>query len=103
MPNPLDTEAGSELFSSYEAELKLIQADLNQKLDQISERTGEDRKGAIRQAERVLEEAYELVSPVPHARVASGLPSRITYAERYNRSIKCEWRKKTSRLPPDQK
>jgi predicted transcriptional regulator len=102
MPNPLDTEAGSELFSSYEAELKLIQADLNQKLDQISERTGEDRKGAIRQAERVLEEAYELVGLVPRGHATSGLQNWVTDAER-SRSIKCEWRKKTSRLPPDQK
>ena len=61
MTNPLDTEAGSELFSSYEAELKLVQADLNQKLDQISEATGEERKLAIRQTERVLDEAGELV------------------------------------------
>lgn len=61
MANPLDTEAGSELFSSYEAELKLVQADLNQKLDQISEATGEERKLAIRQAERVLDEAGELL------------------------------------------
>lgn len=61
MANPLDTEAGSELFSSYEAELKLVQADLNQKLDQIAEATGEERKLAIRQADRVLDEAGELV------------------------------------------
>ena len=62
MSNPLDTDAGSELFSSYEAELKLVQADLNQKLDQISEQSGEPRKSAIRLAERSLEEANELVS-----------------------------------------
>jgi vesicle transport through interaction with t-SNAREs 1 len=61
MSNPLDTDAGSELFSSYEAELKLVQADLNQKLEQIPELTGEPRKSAIRQAERALEEANELV------------------------------------------
>ena len=61
MSNLLDSEAGSELFSSYEAELKLVQADLNQKLDQIPELTGEPRKAAIRQAERALEEANELV------------------------------------------
>lgn len=61
MANPLDTDAGSELFSSYEAELKLVQADLNQKLDQISESTGESRKSAVRQTERVLDEANELV------------------------------------------
>ena len=62
MSNPLDTDAGSELFSSYEAELKLVQADLSQKLDQISEQSGEARKAAVRQAEQSLEEANELVS-----------------------------------------
>ncbi|KAL8765862.1 MAG: hypothetical protein Q9194_006434, partial [Teloschistes cf. exilis] len=61
MSNPLDTDAGSELFSSYEAELKLVQADLNQKLDQISELSGEPRKSAIRLAERTLDEANELI------------------------------------------
>lgn len=62
MANPLDTDAGSELFSNYEAELKLVQADLNQKLDQVDELSGEDRKGAVRGAERALDEAKELVS-----------------------------------------
>ncbi|CAF9908401.1 MAG: hypothetical protein GOMPHAMPRED_006153 [Gomphillus americanus] len=61
MSNPLDTDAGSELFSSYEAELKLVQADLSQKLDQISEQSGEARKAAVRQAEQSLEEANELL------------------------------------------
>lgn len=61
MSNPLDTDAGSELFTSYEAELKLVQADLNQKLEQISELSGESRKSAIRLSERALEEAIELV------------------------------------------
>ena len=62
MSNPLDTDAGSEMFASYENELKLVQADLNQKLDQIAEATGEQRKNATRQAEQVLDEATELVS-----------------------------------------
>ncbi|KAJ1338008.1 vesicle transport through interaction with t-SNAREs 1 [Microdochium nivale] len=61
MVNPLDTDAGSELFSSYEAEFKLVQADLTQKLDQIPELNGEPRKAAISQAERALEEADELL------------------------------------------
>jgi len=61
MANPLDTDAGSELFSSYEAELKLVQADLSQKLDQIPDLAGEPRKAAISQAERALEEAIELL------------------------------------------
>ena len=63
MVNPLDTDVGSELFSSYEAELKLVQADLQQRLDQISELSGEPRKSPIRQAERSLEEASDLVRP----------------------------------------
>jgi vesicle transport through interaction with t-SNAREs protein 1 len=63
MANPLDTDAGSELFGSYEAELKLVQADLNQKLDQIPDLSGEARKAAVGQAKRALEEASELVSP----------------------------------------
>ena len=61
MANPLDTDAGSELFSSYEAELKLIQADLSQKLDQIPDLSGEPRKAAIGQAERAIDEANEIV------------------------------------------
>jgi vesicle transport through interaction with t-SNAREs protein 1 len=69
MSNPLDTDAGSELFSSYEAELKLVQADLNQKLDQIPDLSGEPRKAAISQAERALEEASELVGMVPRPQI----------------------------------
>ena len=60
-PNPLDTDAGSELFSTYETELKLIFADLNQKLEQISELQGEARKQAIRGADGAIAEAKELV------------------------------------------
>ncbi|KAK3321165.1 vesicle transport V-SNARE protein [Cercophora scortea] len=61
MSNPLDTEAGTELFTSYEAEYKLVQADLLQKLDIIPDLSGEPRKSAISQAERALEEASELL------------------------------------------
>ena len=57
----IDQDAGSELFASYEAELKLVQADLNQKLEQIPELTGEPRKAAISQAERAIEEAKEIL------------------------------------------
>lgn len=62
MANPLDTDAGTELFSSYEAEFRLVQADLTQKIDQIPDLSGEPRKAAIAQAERAVEEADELVS-----------------------------------------
>ncbi|KAJ5949248.1 vesicle transport v-snare protein [Penicillium verhagenii] len=61
MSSTLDTDAGSDMFASYENELKLVQADLNQKLDQISEVSGEQRKSAIRSAEQVLDEATELL------------------------------------------
>lgn len=78
MANPLDTDAGSELFSSYEAEYKLVQADLTQKLDQIPELSGEPRKAAISQAERALEEADELVRlPSPYPPYIS--TSRLTF------------------------
>jgi len=57
MSNLMDAEAGAERFGGYEAELKLVQADLNQQLEQIRETTGEPRKAAISRAERALEEA----------------------------------------------
>lgn len=56
-----DTESGSELFSNYEAELKLVQADISQKLDQIPDLQGEPRKAAIARADSSLEEAKELL------------------------------------------
>ena len=95
MANPLDTDAGSELFSSYEAELKLVQADLNQKLDQIPDLAGEPRKAAISQAERALEEAKELVS-LQDPRV---IWDQLTASS----STKCASRNKTSPLQPAQK
>ncbi|KAL2835179.1 t-SNARE [Aspergillus cavernicola] len=61
MSSPLDADTGSEMFGSYETELNLVQADLNQKLDQIAELSGEQRNSAIRQAERALEEGTELL------------------------------------------
>ena len=61
MSNPLDSDQGTEQFDSYEAELKLVEADLNQKLDQVEELSGEERKAAIRGAERAIDEAKELV------------------------------------------
>jgi vesicle transport through interaction with t-SNAREs protein 1 len=61
MSNLIDADAGTERFGGYEAELKLVQADLNQQLEQIKETTGEPRKAAISKAERALEEAEELV------------------------------------------
>ena len=59
--NPLDTDAGSERFSGYEAEFKLVQADISQQLDRIPDLSGEPRKAAMAQADRALEEADELL------------------------------------------
>jgi vesicle transport through interaction with t-SNAREs 1 len=73
MSNPLDTNAGSELFSNYEAELKLIQADLNQKLDSIPDLIGEERKSALRASSRALDEAKELLDQL--ALEKSNIPS----------------------------
>ncbi|KAL7773324.1 hypothetical protein CFE70_003288 [Pyrenophora teres f. teres 0-1] len=60
MSNLIDADAGTERFGGYEAELKLVQADLSQQIEQIKETTGEPRKAAISRAERALEEAEEL-------------------------------------------
>lgn len=98
MSNPLDTDAGSELFSSYEAELKLVQADFNQKLDQVAELSGEPRKSAVRLAERALEEAKELVGyfciPVS--------PFHQHYVDKSRSLIKCALRNSTTPPPPVQ-
>jgi len=61
MANPLDTDAGTELFKHYETEYQLVAADLVQKLDQIAELSGEPRKAALSAAERALEETGELL------------------------------------------
>ena len=99
MANPLDTDAGSELFSSYEAELKLVQAELNQKLDLIAEQTGEARKSAIRLAERALDEAKELVCP-PQFSDPRCLFIPYTPLTRATSSTKCASKNKTSPPPP---
>ena len=92
----MDTDTGSELFSSYEAELKLVQADLNQKLDQISDLSGEPRKSMVRLAERALEDANDLVSTNPDLLTIrpNGMTDCIPHSW-----TKCALRSKTS-LPP---
>jgi vesicle transport through interaction with t-SNAREs protein 1 len=65
----VDADAGTERFSGYEADLKLVQADLNQQIEVIKESTGEPRKAAISKAERALEEAEELVCGACHSRM----------------------------------
>ncbi|KAF8251088.1 V-snare-domain-containing protein [Wilcoxina mikolae CBS 423.85] len=55
-------DSGSELFASYEADFKLVFADIKQKVDQIPELTGEARKAAIHTAERAIDEADEIIT-----------------------------------------
>ncbi|KAI5818737.1 t-SNARE [Pyronema omphalodes] len=55
-------DSGSELFASYEADFKLVFADITQKIDQISELTGSARKAAIQTAEKAIDEADEIIT-----------------------------------------
>lgn len=58
----MDSDPGSELFSSYESDFKLVQADFSQKLEQIPELRGEERKAAVGAAKRAIDEGEEIVS-----------------------------------------
>lgn len=101
MSNLIDAEAGTERFGGYEAELKLVQADLSQQIEQIKETTGEPRKAAISRAERALEEADELVR-LPSSRPAAQhrLQRRAQHTQLltlpFPRSAKCASRSQTS-------
>nr|UZG77110.1 SNARE protein [Monascus ruber] len=105
MANPLDTDAGSEMFSSYENEFKLLQADLNQKLDQISESGGEQRKSAIRQAERALEEATELLDQMRMEKqnIPSATRSKVNIRFRNYATDVDELKRKLKSLSDDRK
>lgn len=74
--HPLDSDPGTELFASYEADFKLAQADISQKLDQIPELHGEPRKAAIRAGERAVDEADEIVSPPPTSTLPQSPPTK---------------------------
>ncbi|KAL6703591.1 t-SNARE VTI1 [Coniothyrium glycines] len=78
MSNLIDADAGTERFGGYEAELKLVQADLSQQMEQIKESTGEPRKAAISRAERALEEAEELIGQMRLEK--SNLPANLKSA-----------------------
>ncbi|KAK9475730.1 t-SNARE [Lipomyces japonicus] len=62
MSQALDSEPGSELFSSYESDFRLAFAEVAQKIDQIPELATEPRKATIRAAERAIDEADEIIS-----------------------------------------
>ncbi|KAF3025766.1 hypothetical protein E8E14_014488 [Neopestalotiopsis sp. 37M] len=103
MSNPLDTDAGSELFSSYEAEFKLVQADLTQKLDQIPELSGEPRKAAISQAERALEEADELLGQMrlEKANIPSSARAKVNQRFRNFETSADQYKRKLTSLASD--
>ncbi|MCJ1340525.1 hypothetical protein MMC09_005821 [Bachmanniomyces sp. S44760] len=105
MASPSDVDNGSELFSSYEAELKLVQADLNQKLDQIPELAGEPRKSAVRLAERVLEEAHELLDQmrIEKQNIPSSIRSKINQRFRNYESDIDKFERKLKSLADDRK
>ena len=91
----MSDDAGSELFGSYEAELKLAQADLNQKLDQVSELSGEPRKAAVRQAERSLEDTTDIVRFFACPKSLCSMIALLTFG---SSSTKCASRNRT--YPP---
>ncbi|KAL4941235.1 hypothetical protein BDV06DRAFT_6521 [Aspergillus oleicola] len=105
MSNPLDTDAGSEMFSSYETELNLVQADLNQKLDQIAEQSGEQRNSTIRQAERALEEATELLDQMrlEKQNIPSSARSKVNSRFRNYQTDVDEAKRKLKSLSDDRK
>ncbi|KAL4953125.1 t-SNARE [Aspergillus filifer] len=105
MSNPLDTDAGSEMFSSYETELNLVQADLNQKLDQIAEQSGEHRNSTIRQAERALEEATELLDQMrlEKQNIPSSARSKVNSRFRNYQTDVDEAKRKLKSLSDDRK
>ena len=105
MSNPLDTDAGSELFSSYETELKLIQADLNQKLEQISEASGEQRKAAISQAGLAVDEAQELLDQMRMEKqnIPSATRSKVNVRFRNYSTDADEAKRKLKSLSDDRK
>lgn len=87
MSYALDSDPGSELFASYEADFKLVRADITQKLDQIPELSGEPRKAAIRAAERAVDEADEIlgqmsleINNIPSAQRSKIKPRLRNYA-----------------------
>jgi vesicle transport through interaction with t-SNAREs 1 len=105
MSNPLDTEAGSELFSNYEAELKLVEADLNQKLDRIPEMIGEERKSAVRSAERAVDEAKELLDQmnIEKSNIPTSIRAKVNSRFRNHQSDVDDLTRKLKALSSDRK
>lgn len=63
----------TERFDGYEAEFRLVSADLSQKLDQIREQSGDARAATVSQATSLLDEARELITSMKMEK--AGIPS----------------------------
>lgn len=97
MSNSLDTDAGMERFGNYEAELRLVSADLSQKLDTLPSQSGDARQTTVLACERLLDEAAELItsmkmekSSIPTAQrsnVASRLRNHETDVDGFKRQL----------------
>ncbi|KPI40650.1 Vesicle transport v-SNARE protein vti1 [Cyphellophora attinorum] len=78
--------ADESQFDSYEGELKLVFADLQQKLDALdtsSTTSAEERKSSIRLAERALEEAKELLDQLNLSKSSIPTTQRTKVNARY--------------------
>ncbi|RPA75863.1 V-snare-domain-containing protein [Ascobolus immersus RN42] len=82
MSNPLDTDPGSELFASNESDFTLLQAEISQKLETLNDNSvkGEERKALLRNIERSVDEANEILSQMKLElqNIPSNVRSRIT-------------------------
>jgi vesicle transport through interaction with t-SNAREs 1 len=66
-------QLSADNVESSTAEFKLVRADLTQKLDQVTELSGEQRKAALSSAQNSLDEATELLEQIQLEK--SNLPS----------------------------
>lgn len=99
----VDAEAGTELLTSYEAEFKLVQADLTSQLEQIGDLSGEARKAALSKAQRACEEAVELVDQMKMEKlnIPSGSRTRVNQRIRNYESDVDAYKRKLQSLAED--
>jgi vesicle transport through interaction with t-SNAREs 1 len=81
----MDTDIGTELFAGYENDFSLILADISSKLQGLQDQEGEERKAAIRAAERAIDEAEEIVTP-------RALPAHGHHLRLLCRLVKWNWK-----------
>ena len=82
MATPLDSSPDTERFDGYSAELNLVTADLSQKLDTISEQSGETRKATVSACDRLLDEAAELLTSMRMEKASVSQASKTKVAQR---------------------